>query len=155
MLLNYFVMKIQIIFLLTLLVLASCTKDEPPVGDYSGTFSGKFTIDTVIHNYSREFILHISESNKTSLFVQYENNTSELSKDKHRIFGVLDFYESGGSGTEGHSWGPINIIGTWTNDSGRYTISGDFSRIYKIIYALDSSVYEFSISGTFEIKSNF
>ena len=86
--------------------------------------------------------------------IQKTRFISELTKDNHNISGTLDFIEIRGSSV-GHIYGPIEVYGSWKNDKDRYTISGDFSRNYKIISSLDSSVSEFPISGTFEIKSNF
>jgi hypothetical protein len=137
-----------------LLILTACEKNEPAVGEYTGTFIGKYTRDSIIYNYTREYILQINESNKTSLTLQYEYYISELTKNKHNISGTLDFIEIRGD-SEGHIYGPIEVNGSWKKEKGNYTISGDFSRLYKIISALDSSHFEFPINGTFTIESNF
>jgi hypothetical protein len=137
-----------------LLILTSCAKDKPPVGDYIGTFKGNYTRDSVNIDYTQVYILQINESNKTSLTLQYQYHISELTKDNHNISGTLDFIEIRG-GSEGHIWGPIEVHGSWKKEKSNYTISGNFSRLYTILSALDSTKFEFPIKGTFKIESNF
>ncbi len=147
-------MKNLLFFIVIVLVFSSCAKDKPPVGDYIGTFMGTYTRDSIIRDYSMVYILQIIESGKTSLSLQYKYTISELTKDKHKVKGTLDFIEIRGS-TEGHVYGPIDVSGSWIKENDSYTISGDFSRLYKIINSIDRTVFEFPISGTFEIKSDF
>jgi hypothetical protein len=147
-------MKNLLIIFAIVLLISSCTKDKPPVGDYTGTFKGTYTRDSVIIDYTQVYILQINESNKTSLTLQYQYHISELTKDNHNISGTLDFIEIRG-GSEGHIYGPIEVNGSWKKEKGNYTISGNFSRLYTIRYSLNSTYFEFPIKGTFIIKSDF
>ncbi len=133
--------------LFTLILISSCTKEKPPVGNYIGVF----TYESPTYSADKTIWLKIVETNKDYILIgetDYHGNLTSV------WFDTL--YKKGKKDIEGNvpalSNGPTYIKGKWSRNlfSNKYTIKGDFTDTY---YAQGGSK-QFQNKGTFEIKSN-
>lgn len=116
-----------------LILIGSCSKKKPHIGNYYGTFT--YDIPTGITNFAE---IEITESSADKIII----NNSELQKNGKKISGRIVYLPFSQFG--------INIKGKWSHKlfSKEYSIKGSFTEDYY------QGGGQYQNSGTFIIKSN-
>tara|TARA_R110002072_G_scaffold301400_1_gene481039 strand:- start:37667 stop:38119 length:453 start_codon:yes stop_codon:yes gene_type:complete len=149
-------MKKTLLIISILAVFLSCNKNKPKIGDYEATFNGSYTKNGLTVNHDRYQKVSIIDVTKTEIKLSiYQDGSlsSVLQKDKKNVSGI--FFSPSSSGT-GAGWFPSNEItinGEWKQNSDSYTISGNHTYLLTEYDAMNQLINEYTVTGTFEIKS--
>lgn len=140
-------MKNKITFIVTILIVLSCSKEKPIVGNYIGVFNYENSTNLT----EKTIWLKIEESEKDYVLIGRTDYNGNLTSS------ILDtLYKKNKKNIEGkipsNGNGPIYIKGEWSHKlfSKKYLIKGTFTETY---YSQGGS-NQYQYSGTFEIKSN-
>lgn len=147
-------MNKYILILFCTILLFSCKKDKPPVGDYIGIFQGEYNYQGNYFDTFRSHKMLIQKSTDKELVIECGGRESKLCKDKKVVMGTIITDKYVGTGHNEFN-GPIVICGNWRKESGKYFISGSYQSTYTSYNSLDSSPFTVPVNGTFEIKSDF
>jgi hypothetical protein len=116
-----------------ILLMASCQKD-PPKGNYSGRFEGKYTTETHVVNYTTDYEFEVKKSTKYEIYLKEKQSqmTSILQKKSNdSITGRIGFgnvYSPNG----GPAINTISISGKHYKEGEKTYISGTFSTTFSI-----------------------
>ncbi len=137
------------------LFIMGCTKDKPEPGSYIGVFNGTYIQNNIEIEQQRYIELELIKSTKN--YIEFKDaktssNYFKITKNKHKVDGVLDVSIIRGGSSTGCVFGPITINGEWSKNNKNYTIEGDFSYEYKIVNSSTQITDIFIVSGKFQIK---